>query len=121
MTLKNLFAVPVAIILLVTLSLAGMRGGEGWPSQSRGKQAVEAVENMWLLLVLQSDLRSERVVTNFVLGKPLPVPEPALARLAEARETTDERIRTIVGRLRANAVGTNGTVPESYLATLVVR
>ena len=64
MTLKTLFAIPIAVILIVSLSLAGMIAGQGWSGQERGKAAVEAVARMRLLIALQTDLRAERIVTN---------------------------------------------------------
>ena len=38
MTLKTLFAIPIAIILLVTLLLAGVMAGQGWSGLVRGKR-----------------------------------------------------------------------------------
>ena len=73
MTLKTLFAIPITIILLVTLTLAGTIAGQGWTGQARGKAAAVAVESMRLLLLLQSDLRMERVATNLALAKDLPI------------------------------------------------
>src|SRR5882757_9686239 len=117
MTLKTLFAIPIIIILLVTLALASMIAGQGWSGQERGKAAVEAVENMRLLLQLQNDLRSERTSTNLALGKQLPIPEPVLAQLAAARLNTSQRIAALTERLRAMGKGSNGEVPDQYLAT----
>jgi hypothetical protein len=73
MNLRTLFAIPIAVIMVVTLSLAGMVAGQGWSGLARGKAAIEAVERMRLLLALQTDLRAERVITNFVLGQPYPL------------------------------------------------
>ena len=121
MTLKTLFAIPIAVILLVTLALALMLAGQGWTGQARGKAAVEAVEGMRLLLLLQADLRSERVATNFALGAPYPMSEAVRARMDGVRREVDQRIATIIARLRANAKDGNTTLPEPYLATVMVR
>lgn len=59
MTLKTLFAIPIAVILIVTLPLAGMIAGQDWSSQERGKAAVDAVDRMRLLIALQTDLRAD--------------------------------------------------------------
>ena len=76
MTLKTLFAVPVAIILIVALAVGGRDGRPGMDGAgSRGRVAVDAVLDMRILLRLQSDLRSERVVTNFALGQDLLPPD----------------------------------------------
>jgi len=117
MTLKRLFAIPIAVILLVTLALAGMVAGQGWSSQARGKAAVEAVEHMRLLLRLQSQLRLERVASNFALGRPSASAEPVGRRLREARRDTDEGIAEIYARLRENDDYkiTNVYRPEPYL------
>ena len=103
MTLKQLFAIPIAIILLVTLSLAGIMAGQGWSGQARSKAAVEAVAHMRLLLGVQTALRAERIVTNFALGQPYPLPNAVKRRIAGARLGTDEQIAAISVILRATA------------------
>jgi hypothetical protein len=116
MTLRTLFAIPIAIILLVTLSLAGMVASQGWSGQAQGRAAVEAVERMRLLQELQTELRNERVVTNAALGNPWPIPEPVRHRLAGARRNTDHGIAAIDDRLTANIVyDANGDPPPAYL------
>jgi hypothetical protein len=116
MTLKTLFAIPIAVILLVTLALAGMLATQGWSSQARGKVAVEAVEHMRLLLRLQAQLRLERVTTNLALGKPFPS-EQVQQRLGETRRDTDQGIDDIYARLRENDDFKINNVyrPEPYL------
>src|SRR3954468_8281622 len=104
MNLKTLFVIPVAVILLVTLALAGTIAGQGWTGQERGRAAVQAVESMRLLLLLQSDLRDERIASNYALGVMHPLPEAARARLQRERGDTDRRIAAIVARLRAISV-----------------
>ena len=104
MTLKTLFAIPIAVILIVTLSLAGMVAGQGWSGLVRGKAAVEAVERMRLLLALQTDLRAERVVSNFALGKPYPMADTVAAtagrRAARHRSAAS---RDVAASMRAAA------------------
>lgn len=89
MTLRTLFAIPIAIILLVTLSLAGTITSEGWYGLQRGKAAVAAVERMQILLTLQGSLSTERITTNIILAAPYPLPAPQAERLAAARRETD--------------------------------
>src|SRR5580698_6906805 len=105
MNLRTLFAIPIAVILIVTLSLAGMVAGQGWSGLARGKAAIEAVERMRLLLALQTDLRAERVITNFVLGKPYPLAESARQRFDAARHNTDQAFRAVVAERRTEAAG----------------
>src|SRR5580698_4868380 len=100
MNLRTLFAIPIAVVVIVTLSLAGMLAGQGWSGQERGRVAVEAVERMRLLLALEGDLRQERIVSNLALGKPYPLPDPLVQRLAGARRDTDQRIRAAVAGLK---------------------
>lgn len=119
MRLKTLFALPIGIILLVTLVLGGTLASQGWSNQSRGRAAVEAVEAMRLLLLLQADMRAERIATNFALGTPFPILDTVRARLAAARQKTDRRLATIV---RRETVAQNGMLrPAPYLTTVAIR
>ena len=116
MKLRTLFAIPIAVILIVTLALTGMVAGQGWAGLVGGRAAIEAVERMRLLLALQTALRAERVVTNFALGKPYPLAEPARERFDRARRDTDQALHTAVAALRAAAqVGTKDAPPSHYL------
>jgi methyl-accepting chemotaxis protein len=103
MTLRTLFAIPIAIILIVTVSLAGMVAGQGWSGLSRGRVAIEAVEHMRLLLALQTQLRAERVVTNIVLGKANGLPEPMRRRFDTARQETDAALQSAVTEVAGSA------------------
>ncbi len=122
MTLKTLFAIPIAMILIVTLSLAGMIAGQGWLSQERGKAAVDAVDRMRLLIALQTDLRAERLASNFALGKPFPMPEEVKQRLADVRRETDRGIADVAASMRAAAEGRMDAMPpEPYLVSVDTR
>jgi hypothetical protein len=122
MNLRTLFAIPIAVILIVTLSLAGMVAGQGWTSLIRGRAAIEAVERMRLLLALQTDLRAERIVTNFVNGQPYPLAEPQRQRFQGARRETDHALRAVIDDLRDEAEGrTDGASAEEYAHTVVAR
>lgn len=122
MTLKTLFALPIGIILLVTLSLAGMVARQGWSSQAQGRAAVEAVERMRLLQELQTELRDERVVSNVIVGTPWPIPDSVRQRLAATRRSTDQGIAAIDARLTANVVyDEHGEPPPSYLPDVNAR
>src|SRR4051812_18749660 len=121
MKLRTLFAIPVTIILLVTLALATMIAGQGWSDQEKGKAAVDAVENMRMLLLLQNELREERIASNLALGKQHPIPAAVVARLAKERIDTDRRVAEIGTQLTAIGKRTDVRVPASYLITLLVR
>jgi hypothetical protein len=103
MTLKTLFAIPIVVILLVTLSLAGVIAAQGWSGLDRGKAAVEAVEGMRLLVSFQNKLFFERVMTNRALGQPFPLPEAPAQRLANARYETDQSITALIAHVPAQA------------------
>jgi hypothetical protein len=122
MTLKTLFAIPIAIILIATLSLAGMIGSQGWSGHARGKAAVEAVGRMRLLLQLQIDLRNERVASTFALGRPYPLGDAAKRQLIDARRGTDLAIRAVSTAIRDNAESSlSAKSPEEYLTAVTVR
>jgi hypothetical protein len=126
MTLKTLFVIPIVVILVVTLSLAGMLAGQGWSGQARGKAAVEAVEHMRLLLQLQTQLRLERIFSNFALGTTSPTPISVTRRLTDTRRETDRKIAAIEDRLRRNDLAGDtldraGGATDPYLATLLIR
>jgi hypothetical protein len=120
MNLRTLFAIPIAVILIVTLLLAGMVAEQGWSGLVRGKVAIEAVERMRLLLALQTKLRAERVVTNFVLGKPFPLAEPARRQFDSARRDTDQALLTVLAEVRVEA-GANRAPPNQYLDMVNLR
>ena len=63
MNLRTLFAIPIAVVLLVTLSLAGMMAGQGWSgADARApERPLRRVKRACVFLPdLQNDLRSER-------------------------------------------------------------
>jgi len=116
MNLRTLFAIPIAVVLLVTLSLAGMMAGQGWSSLARGKATVEAVERMRLLLEVQTDLRTERLASNLALGKPYPLPETVKRRFDDARRHTDVGIAALAESTRGEATA----APDPYLTSVFV-
>jgi hypothetical protein len=116
MTLRTLFAIPIAIVLLVTLSLAAMMAGQGWSNQVNGRAAVTAMEGMRLLVDVETALRTERVASNLALGKPFPLSKPVQARLDDARRQTDQGINAIVTDLIIG--GPDGSVLQPDLANL---
>jgi hypothetical protein len=122
MTLKTLFAIPIAVILVVTLSLAGMIAGQGWSGQERGKAAVDAVNRMRVLIDLQTNLRAERIASNLALGKPYPTPEPVKQRLADVRRETDRGIADVAANIRAaSEARTDEIPPEPFLVAVDIR
>src|ERR1700722_13103323 len=120
MNLRTLFAIPIAVVLLVTLALAGMMAGQGWTEWARGKTAFEAVGRMRLLLALQNDFRTERTVTNLALGKEWPLPEPVSARLIEARQHTDQGIAAIAAEMIARDTSEREALVEPYVGAIHV-
>ena len=122
MNLRTLFAIPIAVVLLVTVSLAGMMAGQGWSGLARGQAAVEAVDRMRLLLRLQSDLRAERVTSNLALAQENPLPEPIARRLAATRRDTDRDINAVITRLRDRAdLDLNAMPPRTHVMEVLVR
>ena len=102
MTLKTLFVLPIAAILLVTLSLAGMLAGQEISGHSRGKAAIAAVERMRLLVLLKTDLWAERINASRALSHPFPIPAPVYLGLAAARKETDLHIAALIEHGRTN-------------------
>lgn len=122
MTLKTLFAIPITVILVVTMSLAGTMASHGWSGLVRGRAAVEAVNHMRLLLRLQKDMRGERVTSNIALARPWPPTELVKQSLANARHETDRGIVAIGKRLRAQAQTHPGQMPtDRYLTAVISR
>jgi hypothetical protein len=119
MTLKTLFALPIAIILIATLSLAGMVGSQGWSGHSRGKAAVDAVNRMLLLLQLQIDIRTERIVAVSGLSRPYPFGEAAKHRLIDARRRTDAAAQALAEAIQDGAEIHPGAKPPELFLTEV--
>ncbi|MSO99477.1 MAG: hypothetical protein EXR07_00270 [Acetobacteraceae bacterium] len=103
MTLRTLFAIPIAVILLATLSLAGLMAGQGLLGYQRGHVAILAVERMRSLVMLQTDLWAERVYTSAALGQPNPLPDAALRRLTAARRETDLTVLGLIAKLNSQS------------------
>lgn len=122
MTLRTLFAIPIAVILLVVLSLAGVLLGQGLTGLDQGAEAILAVERMRQLVMLQSELWSERVVTNAALGQIFPLPADVAAGLARQRARSDEHIQTsALARSNGGHRAERPPQPEPYLSELKAR
>jgi HAMP domain len=122
MNLRTLFALPIAVILLVTLSLAGMMAAQGWSGQERGRAAAEAVERMRLLLQVQGNLRLERIMSNMALGKEYPLPLPIARRLTDARRDTDRAIGAAAAEPRGGSADEAGAKrSEAYIPAVRLR
>jgi hypothetical protein len=121
MTLRALFAIPIAVILLVTLSLAGMITGQTWSGLERGRAAVSAVERMRILLLLDGNLATERIMTNVALAASWPLTEASAARLATAKKETDERIEGLRANLNFSAatLGSPARPPPDLVELLI--
>ncbi len=102
MTLKTLFVIPIAIIMVMTLSLAGMIAGQGWSNQEHGRAAVRAVEQMRLLLQAQRSLMAESAATNLALTLPPPLETSETTALSTVRATADQQLRALVTDARTD-------------------
>ena len=129
MTLRTLFITPILLILLATLSLAGMLANKELAGHARGQAAVAAVTRMRLLTLLQNDVWTERAMSNAALAQPLPLPEARVRFLSDMRRDTDQRAQALadLGRPRegsaflmapARSSGARPYVPESYMAEM---
>lgn len=114
MTLKALFTIPIAVILLVTLLLAGMIVSREWADHQRGSIAIAAATRASSLTRLESQLTVERNVTWRAFEAAFPLPEPVARQLAAARAETDQAIAAMIAISR---IDTNGmaNAPESFL------
>ncbi len=101
MTLRTLFVTPILLILLATLSLAGMLTSEELSGHARGKVAVAAVARMRLLVLLQNDLWTERSMSNAALAQPRPLPEAGVRFLSDIRRYTDQRLQALAALARS--------------------
>lgn len=118
MTLKALFALPIAAILFVTLVLAGTIVGRDLSHWRQRDAAVQAARRMRLLIEVQTELSAERVVTNGLLGQTAPRTPRLAWRLAAARNRTNERIDALIAAARDPRTQGQAGVPR-YLVELV--
>lgn len=95
MTLRTLFATPIVVILLMTMSLAGMTVSREWYGQQRGRIAIAATERANLLNLLEGQLGNERVATWDALAADYPPATPVAHQLADARAETDRVIKEL--------------------------
>jgi hypothetical protein len=118
MNLRTLFAIPVTVILLVTLSLAGMITSHGFSGHARGRAVIAAVERTRLLVLLQTGLWAERVASNAALGERSPLPDPQARALAVARRDTDRWLEALTGDF-ADGGDANTASPPLFLPEIV--
>ena len=100
MTLRTLFVTPILLILLATLSLAGMLANKELAGHARGQAAVAAVTRMRLLTLLQNDVWTERAMSNAALAQFLPLPEAGIRFLNDMRRDTDQRAQALTALAR---------------------
>jgi hypothetical protein len=114
MTLRALFAIPIGVILLVTLSLAGMIVSREWSGHTRGFLAISATRRADVLTRLEGQLSRERAVTWRAFEADYPLPKPMARDLAATREETNREIDAMIALSLSGAEG-EATVPESFL------
>ena len=111
MTFKALFAIPILVILLVTLSLAGMIVSQEWAGHQRGAIAIAAVERADILNRLENQLSTERIATWDAFEADYPLPAPVAHELAASRAETDRVIGLLIANQRTDAVHANDREP----------
>ena len=102
MTLRLLFAIPIVVILLVTLSLAGMIVSQEWAGHQRGKIAIAAAEQADVLNRLEGEMAAERIITWDAFEADYPLPEAVARRVADARAETDRALATLIANSAAH-------------------
>jgi hypothetical protein len=122
-TLKALFAIPIVVILLVTLSLAGMIVSREWSGHASGAVAIAATSLADALTRLQERLRQERTITLKAFQAIYPLPGTIREELGSARAGSDSDIATLLETAR-QAAGDPSIIPEAFLrevqASLVI-
>ena len=119
MTLKTLFSILISVILLVTLSLAGMIVSQEWSGHMRGSTAIAATERATILNGLEGQLSIERVASWDSFEADYPLPEPVAHRLADTRAETDRLLAALIENSRANAKRDSGD-EEPFLPAIQV-
>jgi methyl-accepting chemotaxis protein len=119
MTLKTLFSILISVILLVTLSLAGMIVSQEWSGHIRGNTAIAATNRATILNELEGQLAVERVASWDSFEADYPLPEPVAHRLAETRAETDRLLGALIENSRASATRDSGDV-EPFLPAIQV-
>ena len=114
MTLRTLFVIPIIVILLMTLALAGMIVSREWAGHIAGRLAIAATTRADILNRLEGQLAKERVATWDAFEAPYPLPDVDVSRLAGVRAETDRVLGALITNLRTAA--TNGVSgPEPFL------
>src|ERR1700690_1332877 len=114
MTLRTLFATPIIVILLVTLSLAGMIVSQEWYGHQRGAIAIAATGRASLLNELEGQVGNERLVTWDASGAKYPLPDPIARQLARERGETGRIIDALFTLSRTAGLG-KANDPEPFL------
>src|SRR5271165_6361015 len=105
MTLKALFAIPIVVILLVSLALAGMIVSREWSGHARGRTAIDATNRALILNRLEGQLAKERVVSWDSFEADYPLPEAMQRRMADARAETDRLLAALITNSANSATG----------------
>ncbi len=104
MTLKTLFTIPILVILLSTLALAGMTAATELASIRGGAAAITAVERGRFVFETESKLAIERMASNAAMGSALPLPDAMVSRVADARGDTDRAIAALAKAFPASGL-----------------
>jgi HAMP domain-containing protein len=93
--LRSMLAVPMAVIMLITVVLVGVLSAGSIRSWRDGQDALRRLEQFRHLLVLQEVLGLERGPTNAVMGAPSAISPELAASLVAHREATDRTLREL--------------------------
>jgi hypothetical protein len=111
MTLRTLFAIPIIVILLVTLALAGMIVSREWTGHVAGRVAIAATERADVLNRLEGQLAKERVITWDAFEAEYPLSDAVVSRITGVRAETDRAIAALIADERITAAD-GGSSPE---------
>jgi len=95
MRLRSMLAVPMAVIMLITLLLVAVLSGGSIRSWRDGQSALDQMEQLRQLFALQEALGLERGPTNGALSSQPAVPRELAATLAARRRATDGCLRDL--------------------------
>jgi len=93
--LRSMLAVPMAVIMLITVLLVAILSSGSIRSWRDGQSALGRMERFRLLMAFQEALGQERSPTNTALSVSFTVPRELGAEIATRRQTSDLRLRKL--------------------------
>lgn len=118
-----MLAVPMAVIMLITLVMVGVLSAGSIRSWREGQAALGQMDQLRVLLGLEVALGMERSPTNTALSMPIAVPPGRAAAIVMLRQKSDvwlrefaalpgvpDRFRTVVGALATQLKTVRATV-----------